>query len=183
MNHETERNVTYTTENALHYFTIENNCDLLNAPIRDEEIVESIKSLKNDKSPGPDGLCAEIYKYTLDYTLPYLKCLFNEIFENSRVPEEWCYSIVSPIYKKGSMSNPNNYRGISLIDCVCKIFVKILAKRFSIWCEEFEIIDEAQAGFRKGYSTTDNSFILMSLIQKYLSKKKGRLELLYFHRL
>ena len=58
LNHETERNVTYTTENALHHFTIENNCDLLNAPIRDEEIDESIKSLKNDKSPGP--LCRNL---------------------------------------------------------------------------------------------------------------------------
>ena len=72
------------------------------------------------------------------------------------------------------MSNPNNYRGISLTDCICKTFVKILAKRFSVWCDGFERIDEAQAGFRKGYSTTDNSFILMSLVQKYLSKKKGR---------
>ena len=81
---------------------------MLNARIRDEEIVESIKSLKNDKSPGPDGLCAEIYKYILDYTLPYLKSLFNEIFENSNVPEVWCYSIVSPIHKKDSKSNPNN---------------------------------------------------------------------------
>ena len=42
------------------------------------------------------------------------------------------------------------------------------------WAEENNKIDEAQAGFRKGYSTTDNLFVLMSMVQKYLSKKGGR---------
>ena len=39
----------------------------------------------------------------------------------------------------------------------------------------YGIIAEAQAGFREGYSTTDNTFILMSVIQKYLCKKKGKI--------
>ena len=42
-----------------------------------------------------------------------------------------------------------------------------------------QIIDEAQAGFRNGYCTTDNMFTLHALIQKYLSKKKGRLYVLF----
>ena len=42
-----------------------------------------------------------------------------------------------------------------------------------------DIIDESQAGFRSGYSTRDNNFILMSLIQKYLSKQRGRFYCLF----
>ena len=160
-------------ENILQNLVLNNNCDDLNVQITDDEIIRSVNSLKNQKSPGPDGICAEMYKHTLNDTLPYLNKLFNEIFDSSIVPKEWCYSIITPIHKKGSLSNPNNYRGISLIDCICKIFVTILITRLSNWCDECNIIDEAQAGFRKHYSTIDNSFILMSLTQKYLSKKKG----------
>ena len=76
--------------------------------------------------------------------------------------------------QKGSLSNPNNHRGISLIDCKCKTFVTILITRQSFWCDECNIIDEAEAGFRKNYLTIDNSFILMFLAQKYLFTKKGR---------
>ena len=50
----------------------------------------------------------------------------------------------------------------------------ILSSRLSNWCEHYHVIDESQAGFCKGYSTVDNIFILTSLIQKYLSKKRGR---------
>ena len=64
----------------------------------------------------------------------------------------------------------NNYRGISLIDTLCKVFIHIVYRRLTLRCEEYNIIDESQTGFRSGYSTTDNNFILMSLIQKYLSK-------------
>ena len=76
--------------------------------------------------------------------------------------------------KKGSLSYPNNYRGITLIDCICKTFVTILINRLSNWFDECNSKDEAQAGFRKKYSAVDNFFILMSFAQKYLSKTNGR---------
>ena len=72
------------------------------------------------------------------------------------------------------MFDPNNFRGISLMDSLCKIFMNILSIRLTKWSNEFNVIDEAQAGFRKKYSTTDNCFTLMALTQKYISKKKGR---------
>ena len=72
------------------------------------------------------------------------------------------------------MFDPNNFRGISLMDSLCKIFMNILSIRLTKWSDEFNVIDEAQAGLRKKYSTTDNCFTLMALTQKYISKKKGR---------
>ena len=108
-----------------------------------------------------------MYKCTLVYTLPYLNKLFNNIFESGNFPQVWGNSIITPVHKKGNVTDPNNYRGISLIDSLCKVFVHILSRRLTLWCEEYNIIDESQAGFRSGYSTTDNNFILMSLIQKY----------------
>lgn len=60
------------------------------------------------------------------------------------------------------------------MDSLCKFFMNVLSTRLTKWCDDLNVIDEAQAGFRKKYSTIDNAFTLMSLGQKYISKKKGR---------
>ena len=49
-----------------------------------------------------------------------------------------------------------------------------MSSRISLWCETQNVIAEAQAGFRRGYTTIDNCFTLMAIIQKYLTKKRGR---------
>ena len=149
-------------------------CDELNNQITQQEIIQSVKTFKSNKSPGPDGICMEMYKNTLNDILPFLHKLFNDTFDTSSFPDDWSGSIITPLHKKGSVSNPDNYRGISLIDSICKIFMHILSSRLSNCCEHYHVIDESQAGFRKGYSTVDNIFILTSLIQKYLSKKRDR---------
>jgi len=57
--------------------------------------------------------------------------------------------------------------------------MKVLSTRLTKWAEETNLIDESQAGFRQGYSTVDNIFNLQSVIQKYLSKKGGRIYVFY----
>ena len=157
----------------------DNVCDMLNLPISDQEIRESIYSLKSDKSPGPDGICAEIYKITWDYICPYIRLMFNDFFDRGEVPDSFGASIISPIHKSGSFDVPGNFRGISLINTLCKIFMGIMNTRLQNWCNEFGVIDEAQAGFRKNYSTIDNIFCLHALGQKYLSKSKVRFYCLF----
>ena len=58
--------------------------------------------------------------------------------------------------KKGSLHDPGNYRGVSLIDSISKAFVSTLNSRFSRWCDKCDVTDEAHAGFRENYSTNDN---------------------------
>lgn len=57
--------------------------------------------------------------------------------------------------------------------------MKVLTSRLTQWCEEQNIIDESQGGFRRGYSTIENIFILQTIAQKYLSKPGGRFYCLY----
>lgn len=59
------------------------------------------------------------------------------------------------------------------------MFTSILTKRLTKWREENQIIDESQAGFRSQYSTIDNIFTLQAIIQKYLSKRRGRFYVFY----
>ena len=69
---------------------IQNNYDNddLNLPITEQEITQSIKSMKNNRSPDPDGIVIEMYKKTLHLILPYLHKLFNEIFNSGHFPSE-----------------------------------------------------------------------------------------------
>ena len=69
-----------------------------------------------------------------------------------------------PLHKKGSTYNVENYRGITLLSIVSKLFSNILNLRLDKWAEDYHVYVEAQAGFRKGVGTIDNIFILHSLI-------------------
>ena len=63
------------------------------------------------------------------------------------------------------MSDPNNFRGVSLINVMNKILTSMMYNRIYKWTEENSKQSESQAGFRRGYATTDNLFTLMSLGQ------------------
>ena len=153
--------------------------EYFNAPFTMTELLLSIKNLKLGKSSGPDGIIAEMIKCTSEKISTILLILFNKIFELSWFPENWAESILCPIFKSGSLLDPNNFRGISLIDVFNKILTGMLYTRLSNWSNQYSKIDESQAGFRRGYSTVDNLFTLMSMGQKYLSKKGGRFYCLF----
>ena len=57
-----------------------------------------------------------------------------------------CLKIV-PVFKKGSINNPNCYRRITLFSCIAKLFTLILNKRLNLWAEANAVLTEAQFGF------------------------------------
>ena len=144
---------------------------VLNLPINQEEVRKSIKNLKNGKACGTDGIVSEMLKAGGQQVILFLTKLFNRIFE-SGIPSEWAKAIVIPIFKKGNVDQPDNYRGVSLISIICKCYTSILNDRLRRWLEEKDVIVENQAGFRKHYSTSDQIFNLYAIVQKCFSKSK-----------
>ena len=89
------------------------------------------------------------------------------------MPTDWCIGIIKPIYKKkGSIDDPDNYRGITLLSCIGKLFTASINTRLTTYLDEASIIGEEQAGFREGYSTLDHIFALHSLVEFYLTRRK-----------
>ena len=87
------------------------------------------------------------------------------------MPTDWCLSFINPIYKnKGQKSDPNNYRGISLISCLGKLYTSLINERLTKFADLNDIIGEEQAGFRAGYSTQDHIFTLHSIIETSLNQ-------------
>ena len=130
--------------------------------------------MSNGKAPGADGVVIEMLKCSTHVTLPYLRHLYNRVLTTGNFPKQWCQAVLAPLHKKGLKSDPNNYRGIALLSVLGKMFTKIINNRLVLWMENCELQKEEQAGFRKGYSTVDNIFVLQSLIQKYCTRKGGR---------
>ena len=116
-----------------------------------------------------------MFQQSIDVILPLLHNLFNRLFSTGTFPKCWSESLIIPLHKKGSVNNPENYRGISLLDVLGKIYTSILNRRITFYVNMYGKISEAQFGFREGYLTIDNAFILNSVIEKYLSKEKGKL--------
>ena len=158
---------------------LENIDAIFNTPFSLEELQKSIISLKVGKSTGPSGILPEMIKCTLTDITDLLLPLYNTILVTSDFPEYWGQSILCPFHKAGSFSDPNNFRGISLIDTLNKVLTGMIFNRITKWAESNNKIDQAQSGFRNGLSTIDNLFTLQAMVQKYLSKKGGRFYCLF----
>jgi hypothetical protein len=146
----------------------------LDVPITREEIERAIRYLKCGKSPGCDRVIAEMLKTAEKHILPFLEILFNHVFENGSYPQAWAKAVIVPIHKGGDKDNPDKYRGVSLLSLIGKVFASVLNKRLSDWADENNTIVEEQGGFRAGYSTNDNIFVLYSIVQKYFLKRSGK---------
>jgi len=144
----------------------------LNIEISNDEILKACKELKNNRSGGPDYFINEFFKYGINNLLNYLSKLFNKIFNLNYFPQNWSNGFIIPLHKKGDINNPENYRGITLLSTLGKLFTRILNNRLNAWAENYSVYVEAQAGFRSNMCTTDNIFILHAVIQQMLNNNK-----------
>ena len=150
----------------------ENN-QYLNSAITSAEIEKCISALKNSKSPGTDNILNEYIKNTKEMFLPLYVKLFNAILDTGLIPSTWIEGMIVPIYKnKGDETNAENYRLITLISCFGKLFTAVLNNRLNSYLEDNGLLNENQAGFRHGYSTTDHIFTLHCLIELLKHQKK-----------
>ena len=140
----------------------------LDAEISQEEIKLVIDKLKAGKAAGLDEIGPELIKLAEPGVRTYLCKLFNKIYDSGYFPIEWAKAIIVPLLKKGDVTKCDNYRGISLLSVVSKIFTAIINKRLYRWAEENSKISEEQAGFRKSYSTTDHIYTLYTMVNSCL---------------
>ena len=129
--------------------------------------MESLKTLKNNKSGGTDKLKTEGLKYNQSRKLveAILKLLVM-IWTMIVIPTMWLHSSITCLYKKGAMSEAKNYRGLSIGANMSRIIAKIIMGRLKDAYEK--MISEAQYWFRKNRSTTNGMFIVRTIFKKML---------------
>ena len=110
-----------------------------------EEMFDCIKKLKKDKASGEDGIINENIKYTAHQfiNIHVYEKLFNLIFDGGIIPESWVIGKIKPIYKnKGDSSEPKNYRPITILSCLVKLFTSVLCNRLCTYSEYFVVFSK-----------------------------------------
>lgn len=144
-----------------------------------EDLKQSIKTLKAG-SPGDDGIHNLMIKNCSDNFLSVLLKLFNICISQGKIPDQWKVSKISMIPKKqGYSNNPSEYRPISLLSCLGKLFEKLLHDRIYSFIESKKIFNNCQSGFRKYRSCKDHLLFLTQKIKESFARKKKVLSLFF----
>ena len=136
------------------------------------EIIKANKQLKSGKSGGPDRFLNEFFIHGTEILPRYLFTIFNILLYKGYFPSSWTQDYIIPIHKKGSLSNVEKYKGVTLLSCFGKLFISVINNRLTTWAEECNVYIEAQAGFRSEMGTVDNIFNLHGLITHLINKGK-----------
>ncbi|XP_071960018.1 uncharacterized protein [Antedon mediterranea] len=148
-----------------------------------EDVKYAVSLCKNNKSPGNDNISNELIKNGGNTIVATLYKLFKRLSHLECIPDEWNNGTIVPIFKKGDRRNLDNYRGITLNSCIAKIYSRIISRRISEFLEEYDLLTEAQGGFRKDRQCEDHIFTLKSLIAtRQAEGKKSFLAFLDFRK-
>lgn len=128
---------------------------ILMADVTVGELQKAISRLKPNKSPGTDGFMAEWYKTFSDLLSPLLLRTFNWVLQKGVIPPSWREAVIAVIPKEGKdKTDCSNYRPISVLNQVYKLFTSILARRLETILPN--IIQLDQTGFIRQRQTQDN---------------------------
>ncbi len=132
------------------------NDRILKLEISEDEVHKLLKSLKEDKSPGPDQVHPKVLRETAEAWSHPLTVLFQRSSAVGVIPKDWKMANITPIFKKGSRSEVNNYRPVSLTSIVCKLMEKLIRNRITTTLEENGMFTAHQHGFSKNRSSLTN---------------------------
>ena len=158
--HESIQN--FVPENNIYILVLDNDITV-------DEVNEQIKRLKMNKAAGCDGLAPGILKLLNVTWIMLLTFLFNVVF-NGHYPHEWNKQKVFNIFKKGDRSDTNNYRGISVMGAISKLYDMVLASRFAQWYKPLQ----EQAGGQK-YRGCEEQILVIRLLIEIARKTKRKL--------
>ena len=129
------------------------------------DLSKAIDKLTSGKAPGNDGIPPDLIKCCKSCLLPALHDLLTQCWSEGSVPQDMRDAKIVTLYKnKGSRCDCNNYRGISLLNIVGKVFARVLLERLRILAER--IYPESQCGFRADRSTIDMIFSVRQLQER-----------------
>ena len=128
------------------------------------EIRHAIKQLKTRKAAGEDEVTAEALKAGGEILVKQLHSILQLIWHTEEIPRQWKRGIIIPVFKKGDSQDCKNYRGISLLSIVGKVFIGIIQRRLQ---KRRELTArEEQAGFRPGRGCCDQVFTLRQVLEE-----------------
>ena len=121
--------------------------------VTEEEVFKQLSQLNVNKATGHDGLAARFLKDGAPEICSPLTYIINLSFETSTVISDTKVPKVVPLFKKGDKANEGNYRPVSILPIVSKIYERLAYNQLYKYLQDNNLIYEYQSGFRNGYST------------------------------
>ena len=140
--------------------------------IKQNEIKDAICNLKNSNSSGYDEITTKFVKLSSPILIPALEKILNLSLSSGIYPSNLKTAKVIPIYKKGDSKSINNYRPISILSTLNKIFEKILYARLVNYIEKFDLFYKYQFGFRTNHSTEHALIEIVDQIRLSIDKNQ-----------
>lgn len=136
------------------------------------EINAVLMGLKSDSAPGHDCLPSRFLKMAKCELIPIICHLTNLCFSQGIFPQILKKSVITPVHKSGEKDDVNNYRPISVLPSISKIIEKLINIRLINYLNRFNILSNAQYGFRNGRSTDDAVTALTTHITEQVESGK-----------
>ena len=127
-----------------------------------EVVASQINKMKENKSPGVDGISPKILKETAH--------VFNMSLQEGIVPLEWKEANIIPLFKKGSRNKSENYRPVSLTSVICKLLEAIIRDHMMDFLIKHKLINPSQHGFLKARSCLTNLLCFFEEITKWVDE-------------
>jgi len=141
------------------------------SPILAQEVIDATKDLANGKACGRDGIFSELLKHGGEHMMESLALLFDICRKCEVTPKDWHLVNIVALYKKGDKYSRSNYRGISLLSCVYKLYARVLQRRLITFLNSH--IVEEQAGFSAGKGCDDNLCIMTEVMERKVANREA----------
>ena len=140
--------------------------------INEENTIKAIENLENKNSSGHDGISNKLLKSIKCSVSKSLTIIINQMITTGIFPDAFKVSKVTPIFKKGDCSLMSNYRPISLLPTISKIFERVIHDQMYEYFNEFNLLAEQQYGVRKKHSTEYAAIKLIDHVSKQMENGK-----------
>ena len=121
--------------------------------VSEKMVLKTIKNMKNKKSSGLDEITQEQLKMGADILVIPLTKIINASIAEGVFPDAWKQGVVTPVLKKGSAVDKNNYRPVSCLSVLSKVLEKVVCNQITNYMEKNDLLPPNQHGFRAGRST------------------------------
>lgn len=140
--------------------------------VDEHQISEIINKLKNKSSYGHDNISNKLLKHSRDILIKPLTLLINQTLTTGEFPSELKISRVKPLYKSGDVSQFSNYRPISLLPSISKIYERVIFDQILTYFNNHDLLCMQQYGFRPGHSTELAALQLTDHLYKQMDTMK-----------
>ncbi|CAE8706555.1 unnamed protein product [Polarella glacialis] len=142
-----------------------------------DELDFILRKIKNNRSPGPDSIPSEFWKWTSPTFRDHILALLNNCFMGASSPEEWNEAhIVAILKQQKDPLLPESFRPIALCDAIYKIYAALLQRRLALALDDS--LRTSQYGFRSKKSTSQPIFILRQVLDLH-ERHQGRMHFLF----